>query len=60
MEIVEVVDLTETNEEGELIRPLDKRYYDKLISLLPYESVSHVSVLNCLLEQVSPGCSTST
>ncbi|XP_063675523.1 sperm-associated antigen 17-like isoform X5 [Bolinopsis microptera] len=52
MDMVEVADLTERTEDGELLHPLDMRYYNKIISLLPYESVSHVSVLNCMLEQV--------
>eukprot|EP00116_Pleurobrachia_bachei_P014305 sb/3474567/ len=52
MELVDVVDLSEKNEEGELVRPLNMSYYNKLISLLPHESASHVSVLNCMLEQV--------
>ena len=51
--MVEVADLTERTEDGELLHPLDMRYYNKIISLLPYESVSHVSVLNCMLEQVN-------
>ena len=51
--MVDVADLSERNEEGELLHPLDMRYYNKMISLLPYESVTHVSVLNCMLEQVS-------
>ena len=50
--MVNVVDLSERTEEGELAHPLDMRYYNKMISLLPYESVTHVSVLNCMLEQV--------
>lgn len=52
MDLVEVADLAATNEEGDMIYPLDMRYYNKMISLLPYESVTHVSVLNCMLEQV--------
>ena len=52
MDMVNVVDLSERTEEGELSHPLDMRYYNKMISLLPYESVTHVSVLNCMLEQV--------
>ena len=52
MDLVEVADLTATTEDGELVHPLDMRYYNKMISLLPYESATHVSVLNCMLEQV--------
>ncbi|KAL5264612.1 hypothetical protein ACHWQZ_G005633 [Mnemiopsis leidyi] len=55
MDLVNVVDLSERTEEGELVHPLDTRYYNKMISLLPYESVTHVSVLNCMLEQVCEG-----
>ena len=51
--MVDVVDLSEKNEEGDLVRPLNMSYYNKLISLLPHESASHVSVLNCMLEQVN-------
>ena len=53
MELVNVADLTTTNEEGALLHPLDMRCYDKLMSAVPYESVTTATVLDAILGQVS-------
>ena len=56
MEVIDVVDLSERNDDGTPKYTVDMKYYNKMISTLPYESVTPVSILNIMLEQVSFVC----